>query len=104
VLANLISNAVKYSLPGGKIELQVSRTQQLIRVSVTDHGEGIPEAFRAHIFEKFAQANWTATNPKGGSGLGLNISRAIIEHHGGVLSFHTELAAGSTFYFELPVL
>ena len=104
VLANLISNAVKYSPPGGKIELQVSRTRQLIRVSVTDHGEGIPETFRAHIFEKFAQANWTATNPKGGSGLGLNISRSIIEHHGGVLSFHTELATGSTFYFELPVL
>lgn len=104
VLANLISNAVKYSPPLGKIELVVSRTQQCIRVSITDHGEGIPEAFRAHIFEKFAQANWTATNPKGGSGLGLNISRAIIEHHGGVLAFNTELGTGSTFYFELPVL
>ncbi|MDY6946732.1 MAG: PAS domain S-box protein [Pseudomonadota bacterium] len=103
VLANLISNAVKYSPPGGQIELHVSRTQQHIRVSVTDHGEGIPEEFRANIFEKFAQANWTATNPKGGSGLGLNISRAIIEHHGGVLSFRTELRTGSTFYFELPV-
>lgn len=104
VLANLISNAVKYSPPGGKVELQISRTSARIRVSITDHGEGIPEMFRAHIFEKFAQANWTATNPKGGSGLGLNISRAIIEHHGGVLAFGTELGVGSTFYFELPVL
>lgn len=104
VLANLISNAVKYSPSRGKIEVLVSRTQQRIRVSITDHGEGIPEAFRAHIFEKFAQANWTATNPRGGSGLGLNISRAIIHHHGGELAFQTELGAGSTFYFELPVL
>lgn len=104
VLANLISNAVKYSPSRGKIDMQVSRTQQRIRVSITDRGEGIPEAFRAHIFEKFAQANWTATNPRGGSGLGLNISRAIIDHHGGELAFQTELGVGSTFYFELPVL
>jgi PAS domain S-box-containing protein len=104
VLANLISNAVKHSPNGGTIEVRVTRTAGRIRVGVTDHGEGIPEAFRAHIFEKFAQANWTATNPKGGSGLGLNISRAIIEHHGGVLAFRTELGSGSTFYFELPVL
>jgi PAS domain S-box-containing protein len=104
VLANLISNAVKYSPSRGKIDMQVSRTQQRIRVSITDRGEGIPEAFRAHIFEKFAQANWTATNPRGGSGLGLNISRAIINHHGGELAFQTELGVGSTFYFELPVV
>src|SRR3546814_14861422 len=74
--SDLISNAVKYSPSRGKIEVQVDRTHERIRVSITDHGEGIPEAFRAHIFEKFAQANWTDTNPRGGSGLGLNISRA----------------------------
>lgn len=104
VLANLISNAVKYSPTGGKIEVAVTRNGDRLRVGVSDHGEGVPEQFRPHIFEKFAQANWTATNPKGGSGLGLSISRAIIEHHGGVLAFQTKLGAGSTFYFELPVL
>lgn len=104
VLANLISNAVKHSPAGGTIDVHVSRTEQSFRVGVSDQGDGIPEAFRPHIFEKFAQANWTATNPKGGSGLGLNISRAIIQHHGGVLGFETELGAGSTFYFELPIL
>jgi len=104
VLANLISNAVKHSPAGGTIEVHVTRTSDSIRVNVTDHGDGIPEEFRPHIFEKFAQANWTATNRKGGSGLGLNISRAIIQHHGGVLAFTTALGVGSTFYFELPVL
>lgn len=104
VLANLISNAVKYSPVGGTINMHVTRTAQSFRVDITDHGEGIPEEFRPHIFEKFAQANCTATNRKGGSGLGLNISRAIIQHHGGVLAFDTELGAGSTFYFELPIL
>lgn len=104
VLANLISNAVKHSPAGGTIDVHVSRTNESFRVNVTDHGEGIPEEFRRHIFEKFAQANWTATNRKGGSGLGLNISRAIIQHHGGVLAFDTESGKGSTFYFELPIL
>lgn len=104
VLTNLISNAVKYSPPGGTVELHVTRSAQTLRVSITDHGEGIPEAFRPYIFEKFAQANWTATNPKGGSGLGLHISRAIVQHHGGVLAFRTNTGQGSTFYFELPVL
>jgi PAS domain S-box-containing protein len=104
VLANLISNAVKHSPAGGTIDLHVTRTDESFRVDVTDHGDGIPEEFRRHIFEKFAQANWTATNRKGGSGLGLNISRAIIQHHGGVLAFDTESGVGSTFYFELPIL
>jgi len=104
VLANLISNAVKHSPAGGTIDVHVTRTDQSIRVDITDHGEGIPEEFRPHIFEKFAQANWTATNREGGSGLGLHISRAIIQHHGGMLAFDTELGVGSTFYFELPIL
>ncbi|HEY5758674.1 MAG TPA: ATP-binding protein [Steroidobacter sp.] len=104
VLANLISNAVKHSPAEGTIDVHVSRTNESFRVNVTDHGDGIPEEFRRHIFEKFAQANWTATNRKGGSGLGLNISRAIIQHHGGVLAFDTESGVGSTFYFELPIL
>lgn len=104
VLANLISNAVKHSPAGGTIDVHVTRTDASIRVNITDHGDGIPEEFRPHLFEKFAQANWTATNRKGGSGLGLNISRAIIQHHGGVLAFDTELGVGSTFYFELPIL
>ena len=104
VLANLISNAVKHSPAGGTIDVHVTRTDRSIRVDIIDRGDGIPEEFRPHIFEKFAQANWTATNPKGGSGLGLNISRAIIQHHGGVLAFDTALGVGSTFYFELPIL
>jgi PAS domain S-box-containing protein len=104
VLANLISNAVKHSPAGGTIDVHISRTNEAIRVGITDRGDGIPEEFRPHIFEKFAQANWTATNRKGGSGLGLNISRAIIQHHGGVLGFETELGKGSTFFFELPIL
>jgi len=104
VLANLISNAVKHSPAGGTIDVHVTRTDQTIRVDITDRGEGIPEEFRPHVFEKFAQADRTAGNREGGSGLGLHISRAIIQHHGGMLAFDTELGVGSTFYFELPIL
>ncbi len=103
VLANLLSNAIKYSRRGGKVDVHVGRTDQRLRVGVTDHGEGSPEALRRNIFERFAQAYWTSSDAKAGSGLGLYISRAIIERHGGSLAFVTELGVGSTFYFELPV-
>jgi PAS domain S-box-containing protein len=104
VLANLISNAVKHSRAGGKVEVLIARLADRIRISITDHGDGIPEEFRPNVFEKFAQADSTATNRKGGSGLGLSISRAIIEHHGGQLAFESAVGVGTTFYFELPVL
>lgn len=103
VLANLISNAVKFSPANDGVEILVEGYRHSVRVSVTDHGAGIPEEFRPHVFKRFAQAQATATNRKGGSGLGLNISQAIVEHHGGQLAFRTALGAGTTFYFDLPV-
>jgi DNA-binding response OmpR family regulator len=70
---------------------------------VTDHGPGVPEDFRDQIFDKFTQADSSDTRQKGGTDLGLNISRAIIEKHGGTLDYHSEAGAGATFYFDLPV-
>jgi len=104
VLANLISNAIEQSPAGGAVVVQVTRTDQTIRVDITDRGVGIPEELRPHIFEKFARIHWTATQREADLALGLNISRAIIQRHGGVLAFHTAPGVGSTFYFELPVL
>ncbi|MET0535751.1 MAG: ATP-binding protein [Steroidobacter sp.] len=104
VLANLISNAIKFSPQGARVEIHVEPVSDRVRVSVVDHGSGIPEEFHPHIFKKFAQANSTATNRKGGSGLGLNISRSIVEQHGGTLAFRTAAGVGTTFYFELPAI
>lgn len=102
VLANLLSNAAKFSPRGSTVLIKVSRKDKNIRVEVTDSGPGIPAEFRSRIFQKFAQADSSDTRQKGGSGLGLSISKAIIEKHNGIIGFESELNKGTTFFFELP--
>ena len=102
VITNLLSNAMKFSPPGDKVRVQVSRAGLGVRVEVQDHGPGIPEEFRNRIFQKFSQADSSDTRQKGGTGLGLNISRAIVERMGGTIGFSTEAGVGTTFFFELP--
>ncbi len=102
VLTNLLSNAVKFSPPGSTVEVRVSRVAQQVRVEVADHGPGIPEKFRSRIFQKFSQADSSDSRQKGGTGLGLNISKALIEQMGGHIGFNSQVGAGSTFFFELP--
>ena len=69
---------------------------------VSDHGPGIPEAFRERIFQKFAQADASDRRQKGGTGLGLSICKAILEQLGGRIDFETEAGKGTTLYFDLP--
>ncbi len=104
VVANLLSNAIKFSPDGGEINVSVSARDSHVTVSFRDHGEGIPEAFRDRIFQRFAQADGTDTRQTGGTGLGLSISKSIIEAHGGIIDFETESGAGSRFFFTLPAL
>ena len=101
VLTNLISNAAKFSPEDGEVEIAVSLTDQTVRIAVSDHGPGIPEAFRGRIFEKFAQADSSDTRQRGGTGLGLSICKAIVERHGGDIGFESELGVGTMFYVEL---
>ncbi|ABE42177.1 PAS domain S-box protein [Polaromonas sp. JS666] len=102
VMTNLLSNAVKFSPAGSTVEVMLSRTARQVRVEVSDQGPGIPEAFRNRIFQKFSQADSSDTRQKGGSGLGLNISRGLIESMGGRIGFNSNGGAGTTFFFELP--
>jgi len=103
VVTNLLSNAMKFSPNDGMVEIHVARSAAHgVRVEVRDHGPGIPEEFRKRIFQKFSQADSSDTRQKGGTGLGLNISRAIIERLGGSIGFETRTGEGTTFYFELP--
>ena len=101
VMANLISNAAKYSPKSDNIEIAVRRVNGNIEIGVSDHGPGIPEEFHAHIFEKFAQADSSDTRRVGGTGLGLSITRAIIEHHDGRIDYESEVGVGTRFFFEL---
>lgn len=102
VMTNLMSNAAKFSPAGAAVELRLARHGAMIRLSVTDHGPGIPDAFRAKIFGKFSQADASDSRQKGGTGLGLAISKAIVEKMGGSIGFVTREGEGTTFHVDLP--
>ncbi|MHC0053454.1 ATP-binding protein [Actibacterium sp. D379-3] len=101
VMANLMSNAAKFSNPGDEIEVSLNDLGTFVRVSVKDHGSGIPLAAQAHILERFAQADSSDRRKVGGSGLGLSIVKAIVEKHGAQIQFDSEPGKGSVFYFDL---
>ena len=102
VLTNLLSNAVKFSSPKSAVQVKITRVAKGVRVEVTDHGPGIPEEFRSRIFQKFSQADSSDTRQKGGTGLGLNISRMLVEKMAGHIGFSSQAGAGATFFFEMP--
>lgn len=102
VMTNLLSNAAKYSPHGGKVEVRLARENGMIRLSVTDHGPGMPASFHDKVFEKFSQADASDSRQKGGTGLGLSITKAIVEAMGGHIGFTTAEGVGATFYFDLP--
>lgn len=97
VLANLVGNAIKFTPAGGRIDLLVEPVGSDIRFAVSDTGSGIPPDQMGVIFERF----WQKTKQHSGLGLGLYISRCIVEAHGGRIWAESELGRGSTFYFTL---
>jgi signal transduction histidine kinase/CheY-like chemotaxis protein len=101
VMGNLLSNAAKFSPRGGKVTITAIMKGPVVRVDVADQGPGIPLEFQPRIFQKFAQADSSDTRQKGGTGLGLNIAKAIVERLGGRIGFETEIGAGTKFYFDL---
>ncbi|WP_286049407.1 ATP-binding protein [Rheinheimera sp. KL1] len=102
VLANLLSNAAKFSFADSVVQLQVQQQEQLIRITITDQGPGIDEAFKAVIFRPFSQSDTSDVRNFGGTGLGLSISKSIVERHGGTLTFDSTAGVGSSFYIDLP--
>jgi PAS domain S-box-containing protein len=102
VLTNLLSNAAKFSQPGGVIAVGVDAQDGRAVLSVRDRGVGIPEAFHDRIFQKFSQVDSSDSRAKGGTGLGLSISKAIVEKLGGEISFESTLGAGTTFRVSIP--
>lgn len=105
-LANLLSNAAKFSHDGdtATVTIELTRDQGEALVAVSDKGMGVPVSFQKNLFSKFAQADSSSTRAKGGTGLGLNITKSIIEALGGKVGYTTVEGGGSTFFFQLPVL
>jgi PAS domain S-box-containing protein len=102
VVANLLSNAAKFSAPGSDVLIRVRPGSTALRIEVQDFGAGIPEEFKAHIFTKFAQADASATRRFEGTGLGLSIARKLTEAMGGSIGFDSIVGQGSVFYIDLP--
>ena len=102
VLLNLLGNAIKFT-EQGEITVEVTDSDETFLVSVADTGSGLSETDQKTIFEEFQQADGSSTREKGGSGLGLSISKKIVEMHGGRIWVESNVGKGSTFRFTLPV-
>jgi PAS domain S-box-containing protein len=101
VVTNLLSNAIKFSPPDAEVVVAIRERGHLVRISVRDHGPGIPTDFRPHMFEKFAQADASDARRKGGTGLGLSIVKQIVTRLGGTVDFDDAPGGGTVFRVDL---
>src|SRR5262249_21004296 len=102
VVSNLLSNAIKFSPRGAEVCLSAVDCSGNVRIMVRDHGPGVPEAFSHRIFEKFAQADMSASRRKPGTGLGLSIVKEIVVRLGGQVGFENAADGGALFFVDLP--
>jgi signal transduction histidine kinase len=103
ILVNLVSNAIKFTSKGGQVTVRAVREDGAVRISVSDTGVGIAPEDVKLLFDKYEQARSRATRGEKGTGLGLYITKQLVELHGGEIKVESELGKGSTFSFTLPV-
>lgn len=102
VLDNLLSNAVKYSGAGGSVTINAVQVAGAVRIAVTDSGIGIAPEDIPHLFTRFYRAGNVAASKRTGTGLGLYITKAIVDGHGGHIEVESQLGRGCTFRVRLP--
>ena len=103
VLSNLIGNAFRHTPRGGTVSVSARRDGALARIEVRDTGEGIAADDLPHIFDRFYRADKARARASGGSGLGLPISKVLVEAMGGAIGVASAPGAGSVFWFTLPL-
>jgi signal transduction histidine kinase len=102
VLNNLIGNALRHTRPGGSVQITAVRIAGMVSIKVADSGEGIDQEDLPYIFDRFYRGEKSRSRRTGGAGLGLAISRGIVEAHGGEINVESNPGGGSTFCFTLP--
>ena len=103
VLANLVGNGLKFTPAGGEVRVAAESSANEAKITVADHGPGIPPEYRERIFEKFGQVENTGVGMTPSSGLGLTFCKLAVEAHGGTIGVESEVGRGSTFWFKLPI-
>lgn len=102
VLINLVSNALKHTVSGGTVEISSKRLEDSVQIVVEDNGEGIPEEELPHIFERFYRVDKSRNKATGGVGIGLTISKSIVNAHGGTIEVESKVNKGTRFIVRLP--
>lgn len=101
---NLVSNAIKFTPAGGRVDIELRRVDSKVEIVVRDTGQGIEPTFRPHLFQRFRQMDASRTRQHGGLGLGLSIVRHLVEAHGGTVTAESDgLNCGATFRVQLPL-
>ncbi len=104
ILVNLLSNALKFTPTSGAVEITAEQTGEMVRVAVSDTGVGIAADDLARLFDKYEQARSRSTRSEKGTGLGLYITKQLVELHGGSVAVTSEIGKGSSFSFTLPIV
>ncbi|MGL4911025.1 MAG: ATP-binding protein [Romboutsia sp.] len=104
VILNILSNAIKYTPKGGKIEVKLERNLDKVLVYIKDNGIGIPKEKADVIFDRFGQVNSELSRNSEGSGIGLSLVKSILSLHGGDINVYSKVGEGSEFVFELPIV
>lgn len=102
VIDNLVTNAIKFTPEGGSVSLGIDRHSEGIVIKVADNGIGIPDELKPHLFDPFSSSGRKGTSNEKSTGLGLSITKKLVELHSGKIWFESEEGKGSTFYLLLP--
>jgi signal transduction histidine kinase len=103
-IINLVENAIKFTLPGGRVSVKAHEQAHALLFEVSDSGVGIEKEFQTRVFDRFYRANQKGTEHVSGSGLGLSLVKAVVENHHGTVWLESTPSIGTTFFVSIPIV